>query len=125
MDRYSRSESRYSHKIPLLENPYPLYPFNANNNTINQRETIPNPFETPVDLTPILSNPETNRKKIINLLLFIGFHLIYLLLFIYNTIIFRDSGGFNLYSTTSLYLMILGLFILIFMVNMQNYFKNK
>ena len=124
MDRYSRSESRYSHKIPLLENPYPQYPdFNANNNAINQ--AIPNPFETPIEINPIPANPETNRKKIINLLLFIGFHLIYLLLFIYNTIIFRDSGGFNLYSTTSLYLMILGLFILIFMVNMQNYFKNK
>ena len=124
MDRYSRSESRYSHKIPLLENPYPQYPdFNANNNAINQ--AIPNPFETPIEINPIPANPETNRKKIINLLLFIGFHLIYLLLFIYNTIIFRDSGGFNLYSTTSLYVMILGLCILIFMINTQNYFKNK
>ena len=122
MDSYSRS-SRYSHKMPLLENPYPPYPDFNTNNAINQ--AIPNSFETPIDLTPIPANPETNRRKIINLLLFIGLYLIYLLLFIYNTIIFRDSGGFNLYSTTSLYVMILGLFILIFMVNTQNYFKNK
>ena len=42
MDSYSRS-SRYSHKMPLLENPYSPNPDFNTNNTINQ--AIPNPFE--------------------------------------------------------------------------------
>ena len=112
--------------MPFLDNPYPLYQSNLNlqENHENQ-ENFPNPFETPIDLPPTPANQETNRRKLINLLFIIGLNLIYLLLFIYNTIIFRDSQGFNLYSTTSLYVMILGLYILTFIINTQNYFKNK
>ena len=117
------SESRYSHKIPLLSNPYPDLS-TINLNLTHSEAPIPiNPFNQINTATP--DNQETNRRNLSNLLFNLGLHLIYIILFIYTTIIFSNSGGFSLYSTTSLYIMILGLCILIFLINTQNYFKNK
>ena len=117
------SESRYSHKIPLLNNPYPdLRTINLN--LTHSEAPIPiNPFNQINTATP--DNQETNRRNPSNLLFNLGLHLIYIILFIYTTKIFSNSGGFSLYSTTSLYIMILGLCILIFLIDTQNYFKNK
>ena len=118
------SESRYSHKIPLLDNPYPDLS-SINLNLAHSEAPIPiNPFNQILN-TPTENNPETNRRNLLTLLFNLGLHLIYIILFIYTTIIFGNSGGFSLYSTTSLYIMILGLYILIFLINTQNYFKNK
>ena len=120
------SESRYSHKIPLLSNPYPDLS-TINLNLTHSEAPIPiNPFNQINTATPATpDNQETNRRNLSNLLFNLGLHLIYIILFIYTTIIFRNSGGFSLYSTTSLYVMILGLFILILMNKKLNYFKNK
>ena len=120
------SESRYSHKIPLLSNPYPDLS-TINLNLTHSEAPIPiNPFNQINTATPATpDNQETNRRNLSNLLFNLGLHLIYIILFIYTTIIFGNSGGFSLYSTTSLYIMILGLCILIFLINTQNYFKNK
>ena len=59
------------------------------------------------------------REIAINLFL----HVIYLLIMIYMTIVLRNSDGFDFQSITKLYVMIVGLFILVFMTNIRKTFK--
>ena len=64
-------------------------------------------------------NHTNPRERFINLFL----HVIYLLIMIYMTIVLRNSDGFDFQSITSLYVMIVGLFILVFMTNIIKTFK--
>ena len=63
--------------------------------------------------TPFLENGRNNKKRsLFNIILCV----LYLLCLIYFTIVFRIVNGFNFSATTSLYIMIIGLFVMIFIV---------
>ena len=70
--------------------------------------------------TPFLENGPNNKKRSrLNIILCV----LYLLCLIYFTIVFRSANGFNFRATTSLYVMIVGLFAMFFMKSIQKYFK--
>ncbi len=70
--------------------------------------------------TPFLENGRSNKKRSrLNIILCV----LYLLCFIYFTILFRNANGFNFRTTTSLYVMIIGLFAMFFTNSLQKYFK--
>ena len=70
--------------------------------------------------TPFLENGPNNKKRSrLNIILCV----LYLLCLIYFTIVFRSANGFNFRATTSLYVMIIGLFAMFFMKSIQKYFK--
>ena len=69
--------------------------------------------------TPFLENGPNNQKRSrLNIILCV----LYLLCLIYFTIVFRSANGFRFRSTTSLYVMIVGLFAMFFMVSIEKYF---
>ena len=70
--------------------------------------------------TPFLENGRNIKKRsLLNIILCV----LYLLCLIYFTIVFRNANGFNFRATTSLYVMIIGLFAMFFMNSIQKYFK--
>ena len=70
--------------------------------------------------TPFLENGQNNRRRsLVNITLCV----LYLMCLIYFTIVFRNANGFNFRATTSLYVMIIGLFVMLFMNSLQNYFR--
>ena len=70
--------------------------------------------------TPFLENGPNNKKRSrLNIILYV----LDLLCLIYFTIVFRNANGFNFRVTTSLYIIIIGLFAMFFMNSIQKYFK--
>ena len=70
--------------------------------------------------TPFLENGRNNKKRsLLNIILCI----LYSLCLIYFTTVFRNANGFNFRATTSLYVMIVGLFAMFLVNSLQNYFK--
>ena len=70
--------------------------------------------------TPFLENGRNNKKRS---QLNINLCILYLLCLIYFIIVFKNANGFNFRATTSLYVMIVGLFAMLFMNSLQKYFK--
>ena len=90
---------------------------NTNESSLENSQTSQTSWELN---TPFLENERNNKKRsLLNIILCS----LYLLCLIYFTIVFRNAKGFNFRSTTSLYAMILGLFIMFFMSSIQKYFK--
>jgi hypothetical protein len=71
------------------------------------------------DLRTELDRVNRNRRRLLYLCL------IYVIALIYFTIIFRNADGFNFRSLTSLYLMVLGLFLVMFISNLEFCYKIK
>ena len=110
---------RNSRKIPLLpSNSINLTNFHTNSTNMGINST--NRTSMGISSANIeIVNHRSPRERFINLFL----HLIYLLIMIYMTIVLRNSDGFDFQSITSLYVMIVGLFILVFMTNIRKTFK--
>ena len=69
---------------------------------------------------PFLENGRKKKKRSpMNIILCV----LYMMCLIYLTIVFRNANGFYYRATTSLYVMIIGLFVMFFMKSLQNYFK--
>ena len=98
-----------SQKIPLLPpDDYRIY--------LNKQRDLENGANR--EINPIFQN-RNPRARLINIFFFI----IYSLIFIFTTVTFRNANGFEYQSMTSLYIMILGIFVLLFAINIQNHFK--
>ena len=70
--------------------------------------------------TPFLGNGQNNKKRsLFNIILCV----LYLFCLIYFTTVFRNANGFHFRATTSLYVMIIGLFVMFFMNSLHKYFK--
>ena len=94
------------------------------NNESSIIENSQNQMENQMDQrelnTPFLRNVQNNKKRsLINIILCC----LYLLCLIYFTIVIRNARGFQFRTTSSLYVMIVGLFAMFFMNSIQNYFK--
>ena len=100
-----RENSQIMNESSIIENSQ-----NQMENQMDQRELN----------TPFLRNVQNNKKRsLINIILCC----LYLLCLIYFTIVIRNARGFHFRTTSSLYVMVVGLFAMFFMNSIQNYFK--
>ena len=90
-----RENSQMMNESSIIENSQ-----NQMENQMDQRELN----------TLLLRNVQNNKKRTLNLILCC----LYLLCLIYFTIVFKNAKGFHFRSSSSLYVMIIGLFVLFF-----------
>ena len=120
------------HQYPLLPNdPYQdieLRSFHSvereNSQIMNNESSIiensQNQFDQRELNAPLLRNVQNNKKRsLMNIILCC----LYLLCLIYFTIVFKNAKGFHFRSSSSLYVMIIGLFALFFINSIENHFK--
>ena len=85
----------------------------GNQNNLNQSQSISNidaPLITPMPEFNNLENINLNENRenmVLNIIMFI----LYSILFIFMTILFRNNGRFLLIAANSLYILIAGLFV--------------
>ena len=100
-----------------------LMNFINQDNNLNQSQSISNidaPLLIPMpkfnNLENINLNENENRENsVLNITMFI----LYSILLIYMTVLFRNHGGFSLTATSSLYILIIGLFVVTFTINVR------